>query len=135
MKSAGLLRAALPLIMAGALAAPFPAAMRALYRAALIAPPAIVLTLAATKNDAEAARFGGMRSFGFRGSRGFGGFSRRSSFGRRGYTRGYRRGGLGFGLPFMMGMGLGGFGFGGFGGLLIYPILMLFLLRFMRRRS
>ncbi|MDA1001161.1 MAG: hypothetical protein O2807_11700 [bacterium] len=120
-------------LLAGALALPLPAGMgvRMLYRAALATPPAIVLTLAATAQDAAARGFGGGRSFGFRGSRGLGGFSRRSSFGRRsGNARSYGRGG--FGLPFLMGMGLGGFGFGGFGGIFIYPILLLFLLRILR---
>ncbi len=96
---------------------------------ALVSPP-----------DAEARRFGGGRSFGFRGSRGFSrSFSGRSSFGRRsGFGRGfgYRRGFGGFGLPFLMGMGLGGFGGFGFGlmQMLFVPLILFFVLRMMGAR-
>ena len=80
------------------------------------------------------ARFGRGGSFGFRGSRSFSGrsFGRRSSFGRSGYRRGYGGGGFGFGLPFMMGMG-----FGGFGGSFLIPMILFFVLRMMigRKRS
>ena len=80
------------------------------------------------------ARFGRGGSFGFRGSRSFSSrsFGRRSSFGRSGYRRGYGGGGFGFGLPFMMGMG-----FGGFGGSFLIPMILFFVLRMMigRRRS
>jgi uncharacterized membrane protein len=108
---------------------------RIFARAAVTASALTVSTLALTA-DAEAARFGGMRSFGFRGSRGFG---RRSAFGRRsGFGRGggYRRGFGGFGLPFMMGMGLGGFGGFGFGlmRMLFIPMILFFVLRMMSAR-
>ena len=75
---------------------------------------------------AAEARFGRGGSFGFRGSRSFSG----RSFGRSGYSRGFRGGG--FGLPFMMGMG-----FGGFGGSFLIPMILFFVLRMMigRRRS
>ena len=111
---------------------------------------------------AEARRFGGMRSFGFRGSRGlfsrrsfgsrsrFGSFgSRRSGFGRRGFTRRPAFGGFGrsmfagiggFFLGSMLGRmlfpGMGG-GAGGFGLLemiLIFGGIFL-LMRFIRNRS
>ena len=85
-------------------------------------------------DQAEARRFGGFRSFGFRGSRGFGGFgrrgfSRRSNFGSR--SRAFSRrplqrrsllgGGLGSGLfagigGFLLGGMLGRMMFGGMGG-------------------
>ena len=87
--------------------------------------------------QAEARRFGGFRSFGFRGSRGFGGFgrrsfSRRSNFGSRSRARGSSRrpfqrrsfmgGGLGSGLfagigGFLLGGMLGRMMFGGMGGM------------------
>ncbi len=87
--------------------------------------------------DAEARRFGGFRSFGFRGSRGFGsfgrrGFSRRSNFGSRSRARSSSRrpfqrrsflgGGLGTGLfagigGFLLGGMLGRMMFGGMGGM------------------
>ena len=113
---------------------------------------------------AEARRFGGMRSFGFRGSRGlfsrrsfggrsrFGSFgSRRSGFGRRGFTRRPAFGGFGRsmfagiggfflgsmrGRMLFPGMGYGGLG-GGFGLLemiLIFGGIFL-LMRFIRNRS
>ncbi len=108
---------------------------RIFVRSAVTVSALAVSTLALTA-DAEAARFGGMRSFGFRGSRGFG---RRSAFGRRsglGRGGGYRRGFGGFGLPFMMGMGLGGFGGFGFGLLrmLFIPMILFFVLRMMSAR-
>lgn len=71
------------------------------------------------------ARFGRGGGFGFRGSRSFS----RSSFGRSSYSRGYRGGGFGFGLPFLM-----GFGFGGFGGSFFIPMILFFVLRMMIRR-
>jgi uncharacterized membrane protein len=93
---------------------------------ALVSPP-----------DAEARRFGGGRSFGLRGSRGFSrGFSRKSSFGRRstfGRGFGYRRGFGGFAFPFFMGMGLGGFGFG-LMRMLFIPLILFFVLRMMSAR-
>ena len=75
------------------------------------------------------ARFGRGGSFGFRGSRSFSGssFGRSRSFGRSTYSRGYRGGG--FGLPFLM-----GFGFGGFGGSFLIPMVLFFVLRMMIRR-
>ncbi len=101
-----------------------------LFLAAAIAAPGVGLPLlepALAPSIAEAARFGGGRSFGFRGG---GGFGRSRSFGRSGYSRGFRGGG--FGLPFMMGMG-----FGGFGGSFLIPMILFFVLRMMigRRRS
>ena len=113
---------------------------------------------------AEARRFGGMRSFGFRGSRGlfsrrsfggrsrFGSFgSRRSSFGRRGFTRRPAFGGFGRSMfagigGFFLGSMLGrmlfpGMGYGGYGGgfgllemILIFGGIFL-LMRFIRNRS
>lgn len=100
----------------------------------------VALSTLALPANAEAARFGGMRSFGFRGSRGFSrGFGRRAAFGRRsgfGMGGGYRRGFGGFGLPFMMGMGLGGFGGFGFGlmRMLFIPMILFFVLRMMSAR-
>ncbi len=112
---------------------------------------------------AEARRFGGMRSFGFRGSRGlfsrrsfgsrsrFGSFgSRRSGFGRRGFTRRPAFGG--FGRSMFAGMGgffLGsmfgrmlfpGMGYGGAGGFGLLEMILIFggiflLMRFIRNRS
>lgn len=88
---------------------------------------------AAWPAEAEARRFGGGRSFGFRGSRGFG---RRSFGGRSGYTRGYRSarrpyygGGFGF-FPFL------GFGYGlfGLGRLFLMPLILIIILRLMRAR-
>ena len=86
--------------------------------------------------DAEARRFGGFRSFGFRGSRGFGSFGRRGfsrrSFGARPRARSFSRrplqrssflgGGLGSGLfagigGFLLGGMLGRMLFGGMGGM------------------
>ena len=113
---------------------------------------------------AEARRFGGMRSFGFRGSRGlfsrrsfgsrsrFGSFgSRRSSFGRRGFTRRPAFGGFGrsmfagiggFFLGSMLGRmlfpGMGGMGMGGGFGLLEMILIfggIFLLMRFIRNRS
>ncbi len=77
------------------------------------------------------ARFGRGGSFGFRGSRSFSrsSFGRRRSFGRSSYNRGYRGGGFGFGMPFLMGMG-----FGGFGGSFLIPMILFFVLRMMMRR-
>ena len=111
---------------------------RIFVRAAVTASALAVSTLAFPAG-VEAARFGGMRSFGFRGSRGFSrGFGRRSSFGRRsGFRgRGYRRGFGGFGFPFLMGMGLGGFGGFGFGlmRMLFIPMILFFVLRMMSAR-
>ena len=79
--------------------------------------------------DLAEARFGRGGSFGFRGSRSFSGssFGRSRSFGRSTYSRGYR--GRGFGLPFLM-----GFGFGGFGGSFLIPMILFFVLRMMIRR-
>ncbi len=93
--------------------------------------------LSLVMEQAEARRFGGFRSFGFRGSRGFGGFgrrsfSRRSNFGSRSRARGFTRrpfqrrsfmgGGLGSGLfagigGFLLGGMLGRMMFGGMGGM------------------
>lgn len=86
--------------------------------------------------DAEARRFGGFRSFGFRGSRGFGSFGRRGfsrrSFGARPRARSFSRrplqrqsflgGGFGSGLfagigGFLLGGMLGRMLFGGMGGM------------------
>jgi uncharacterized membrane protein len=77
------------------------------------------------------ARFGRGGSFGFRGSRSFSrsSFGRGRSFGRSSYGRGFRGGGMGFGMPFLMGMG-----FGGFGGSFLIPMILFFVLRLMMRR-
>lgn len=103
----------------------------------LLGTGAIVTATLALPADAEALRFGGGRSFGFRGSRGFSrGFGRSSSFGRRssfGRGYGYRRGFGGFGFPFFMGMGLGGFGFG-LMRMLFIPLVLFFVLRMMSAR-
>jgi len=106
--------------------------MRVLAGAALAVPAAILLAPAA----AEARRFGGGRSFGFRGSRGLFGrsagggglFRGRSAYGR-GYG-GYRRG-FGMGFPFFFGFPF--FGFGLFRMFLI-PLILFFVLRAMRSR-
>jgi uncharacterized membrane protein len=101
---------------------------------------AVAVTALVLPADAEARRFGGGRSFGFRGSRGFSrAFGRRAAFGRRsgsGMGGGYRRGFGGFGFPFLMGMGLGGFGGLGFGLLrmLFIPMILFFVLRMMSAR-
>ncbi|MEE9274621.1 MAG: hypothetical protein V3V62_04875 [bacterium] len=123
------------LLLAGALLLPAPA--YTLVRGAALFSAAAAVMLAAPA-PAEAARFGGMRGFGFRGSRGF---SRRS-FGRSAFGRGSRRSGfgglgmgmgLGMGLGMGMGMGYGGFGFG-LGRMLLFPLILLFVLRLMRGR-
>lgn len=118
----------LALLMRAGGAPPRPVALATatLAAAALAYPP-----------DAEARRFGGGRSFGFRGSRGFSrGFGRRTPFSRRsglGRGYGYRRGFGGFGLPFFLGMGLGGFGFG-LMRMLFIPLILFFILRMMSAR-
>ncbi len=112
------------------------------------APEGLVLEI----HQAEARRFGGFRSFGFRGSRGLGGFSRRGfsrrSFGTRPRPRAFSRrpfqrssflgGGFGSGLfagigGFLLGgmlgrMLFGGMGYGGMGlggGLGILEIVLI----------
>ncbi|MED5579015.1 MAG: TIM44-like domain-containing protein [Nitrospinota bacterium] len=110
---------------------------------------------------AEARRFGGMRSFGFRGSRGlfsrrsfgsrsrFGSFgSRRAGFGRRGFSRRPAFGGFGR----SMFAGIGGFFLGSMLGRMLFPgmgagggfglleIILIFvgiflLMRFIRNRT
>lgn len=115
-------------------------------------------------DQAEARRFGGFRSFGFRGSRGFGGFrrrgfSRRSNFGSRSRAfsrrplqrRSFLGGGLGSGLfagigGFLLGGmlgrmmfgGMGGFGAGGGFGLLEILLIgggVFLIFRMMRSRA
>lgn len=90
---------------------------------------------------AEARRFGGMRSFGFRGSRGFsgrrlGGFSFGSRSRRSLFRRGFRRRpyrGYGFGLPFFGGFGFPFFGFGfGLFRFFMIPLILFFVLRLLR---
>ena len=93
-----------------------------------LAPGGLALVI----EEAEARRFGGFRSFGFRGSRGFGrrSFSRRSNFGSRSRARSFSRrpiqrssflgGGFGSGLfagigGFLLGGMLGRMMFGGMG--------------------
>lgn len=115
--------------------------------------------------DAEARRFGGFRSFGFRGSRGFGSFGRRGfsrrSFGARPRARSFSRrplqrssflgGGLGSGLfagigGFLLGGMLGRMLFGGMGGMgmgggfglleiLLIGGIIFFVFRMMRNRA
>ena len=115
--------------------------------------------------DAEARRFGGFRSFGFRGSRGFGSFGRRGfsrrSFGARPRARSFSRrplqrssflgGGLGSGLfagigGFLLGGMLGRMLFGGMGGMgmgggfgileiLLIGGVIFFIFRMMRNRA
>ncbi len=81
--------------------------------------------------EAEARRFGGGRSFGFRGSRGFGGFGRRSfsrrqNFGSRPRASGFsrralpRRSFLGGGLGAGLFSGIGGFLLGGMLGRMMF---------------
>lgn len=113
--------------------APAPASLPPLARgAAGLSAAAIALQPSA----AEARRFGGSRSFGS--------FGRSRSFSRRSYGRGYggrlsgRRGragfGLGMGLGLLGGWGFGGFGLFGLGRMLLFPLVLLFLLRMMSRR-
>ena len=115
--------------------------------------------------DAEARRFGGFRSFGFRGSRGFGSFGRRGfsrrSFGARPRARSFSRrplqrssflgGGFGTGLfagigGFLLGGMLGRMLFGGMGGMgmgggfglleiLLIGGVIFFIFRMMRNRA
>ncbi|MCY4384378.1 MAG: Tim44 domain-containing protein [Nitrospinae bacterium] len=115
--------------------------------------------------DAEARRFGGFRSFGFRGSRGFGSFGRRGfsrrSFGSRPRARSFSRrplrrssflgGGLGSGLfagigGFLLGGMIGRMLFGGMGGMgmgggfgileiLLIGGIIFFIFRMMRNRT
>ena len=129
-------------LLAGLLLAPFAPHVRLPLRAAV---PAAVLTAGILVQPllAEARGFGGGRSFGFRGSRSFGGFGRSRSFSRRSsFGRGYGRRGIGMGLGLGMGLGmLGGMGFGGMGyglfglgRMLLFPLIMFFILRMMSRR-
>jgi len=120
-------------LLAALLLAPHPSA-GALARGGLWFSSAAAALLAPA--PAEAARFGGGRTFGFRGARGFSrrGFGR-SAFGR-GYRRPYYRRGVGLGLPFFYGFPLFGFGYGIFGLLRLFlvPLLLIFILRRMSRR-
>ena len=107
--------------------------------------------LTLVQDEAGAARFGGGRSFGFRGSRGFtrsAPATPRSGVGTQPYDQGYRRP-FGFGGGLFAGLGgllLGGFlgsmlfgrmGFGGIGLLEILLIggLIFFLFRMFSRRT
>lgn len=128
----------LPLIAAGAFMAHAPSSLPPLARGAA-GFSAIALVL--HPSTAEARRFGGGRSFGGIGrARSFGA----RSFSRRSYGRGYgarfsgRRGlggfGLGMGLGMLGGWGFGGFGLFGLGRMLLFPLVLLFILKMMSRR-
>ena len=103
----------------------------------LSASVAAVMILA-LPSDAEARRFGGGRSLGFRGSRGLfrrSGSSFRPGGGRSFYGRGsgYRRSYYGgFGVPFF-GFGMG-YGMFGLGRLFLFPLILFFVLRMMSGR-
>ncbi len=102
---------------------------------------AITAALVLHPSIAEARRFGGGMSFGgFGRARSFGA----RSFSRRSYGRGYgqrsagRRGlggfGMGMGLAHLGGWGFGGLGLFGLGRMLLFPLILIFILRMMSRR-
>ena len=130
----------LSVVVAGAFIALAPASFMPVARGA-VGASVITAALALSPSIAEARRFGGGRSFG--------GFGRMRSFGarsfsRRSYGRGYSRGfagrrglggfGMGMGLGMLGGWGFGGLGLFGLGRMLLFPLLLLFILRMMSRR-
>ena len=127
-------------IIAGALVALAPVSSAPVVRGAMGAS-AITAALAIQPAVAEARRFGMGRSFG--------GFGRMRSFGarsfsRRGYGRGYSRGfagrrgfggfGMGMGLGMLGGWGFGGLGLFGLGRMLLFPLILILIMRMMSRR-
>ena len=127
-------------VVAGAFIALAPASFTPIARGA-VGVSAVTAALVLSPTIAEARRFGGGRSFG--------GFGRMRSFGarsfsRRSYGRGYSRGfagrrgfggfGMGMGLGMLGGWGFGGLGLFGLGRMLLFPLLLLFILRMMSRR-
>ena len=130
----------LSVVVAGAFIALVPASFTPVARGA-VGASAITAALVLSPAIAEARRFGGGRSFGgFGRMRSFGARSfSRQSYGR-GYSRGFagRRGlggfGMGMGLGMLGGWGFGGLGLFGLGRMLLFPLLLLFILRMMSRR-
>ena len=130
----------LSVVVAGAFIALAPGSLTPIMRGAMGAS-AITAVLVLHPSIAEARRFGGGRSFGgFGRMRSFGArsFSRRSH--GRGYSRGFagRRGfggfGMGMGLGMLGGWGFGGLGLFGLGRMLLFPLILIFIMRMMSRR-